>query len=440
MTLFFYSLLCLIYFFLGRLAFKSWLNHLSVYVFFWYLIVFNYELRLLPFYDLQSEAWFVIFVSINLYGIGALLGRFTFSYPFENILEKVSYYEKFSKKKIKIVKIILISTSILGVIIGTYNWYVLIQKYGSLGEVLIKGNLIYRMRVEGKLSEPVPYIFVVSYTALLLGAFYSAYLNRISFWVVLAFLGVLLKETSTFGRAGILLGVFILLFSFGYSNQFFLKGKAISLKVNKKIILIFVIVIFFSIIGAIVVRGTRGTFENFKGASSSLRYSKDNIFFSPSLYFYFSSHIGVFSQYLKNNELHKTNFGENTFLSLYNVLSKFNIVEKPKNYQIGYFIPYWSNTGTYLREIHEDFGDIGLFLIPFLLGLSVSLFLNKFFYTAKFFYLSLAVYLSSLSALSWITIISRTPQWFLSFIFTVFIVSIFIDSSDKVLSKNQNDS
>ena len=34
----------------------------------------------------------------------------------------------------------------------------------------------------------------------------------------------------------------------------------------------------------------------------------------------------------------------------------------------------WTNTGTYLREIHADFGYVGLFTIPFLLGLLTTIF------------------------------------------------------------------
>lgn len=430
MTFVFITILSLIFIASGRLAFRSWFNHISIYVGSWYFIIFNYNLNYFRFYEIQSEAWFIIVATMTIFVLGALMGRFIYG-DFSNEKLEINNAQAFTlnENKLKALKIILILSSLLGLIIAIYNWHVLIQKFGSIKEILLRGNKIYRMRVEGKLPEPIPYLHVISYTAVFLGAFYSAYINKISFWTIIAYAAVVIKEISAFGRAGILLATLIFFFSFFYSNKLFLGDKFFDIKKNYKVAIFFALIFIFAIIGAITVRGVRGTYENFKGASSDIRYSKNNLFLTPSLYFYFSSHIVVFSQYIKYSDEVPLKYGENTFMPIFNLLAKFDFVEKPNVYQKGYYTPYWSNTGTYLREIHEDFGAIGLFLIPFILGFSASYFMERFYATKSLFFLTLTVYFNSLVALSWLVMPSRTPQWFLSFILSLIITKLLFDKN-----------
>ena len=119
------------------------------------------------------------------------------------------------------------------------------------------------------------------------------------------------------------------------------------------------------------------TSESYEGTSNELRQFKDNLIISPSLYLYLSSDVGVLSQYLRSEgtsypEMDYTQFGQNTFLPVYNFLSKFGFIDRVSGYQRGYFIPMWTNTGTYIRELHADFGITGILLGPYLIGLLIT--------------------------------------------------------------------
>jgi hypothetical protein len=72
-------------------------------------------------------------------------------------------------------------------------------------------------------------------------------------------------------------------------------------------------------------------------------------------------------------------------------------------------------TGTYLREIHADFGYTGLFLVPFLMGLITTFYWFRFYEKKKLIDFVILVYMYITVALSFLVIISRTSIWFISF-------------------------
>ena len=106
--------------------------------------------------------------------------------------------------------------------------------------------------------------------------------------------------------------------------------------------------IIFLIVSASFVRLTRNTGEKFSGASKELRQFKNNLILSPSIYLYFSSDIGVLSQYLKT-EGEPTKFGENTFLLVYDFFAKFGLIKKTTGLSKG--VPY-TLVDEY-RDIHK---------------------------------------------------------------------------------------
>ena len=87
-------------------------------------------------------------------------------------------------------------------------------------------------------------------------------------------------------------------------------------------------------------------------------------------------------------------FGENTFAPIYGILARIKVVEPPDWFQRGYNVPMWSNTATYLREIHADFGYIGLALFPYLLGLVTTFFWFKLYQNLSH-YIFIAIKLSN---------------------------------------------
>jgi len=146
------------------------------------------------------------------------------------------------------------------------------------------------------------------------------------------------------------------------------------------------------------------------GASKELRGAKENLIISPSVYLYASSNIGVLTKYLESQG-ENTRFGEHSLHSVYLLLAKFKLVEKPLPFQKGYYIPLWTNNGTYLRELHADFGVVGVFLGPFLLGLLLTWLWFKFYEGKSLIVFALLVHFFLIVGFSFLLMVTRFYYW-----------------------------
>lgn len=411
--------------------YKSFFNPVVIYVIPWSIICFFYELKLIRFVPISTEAWLVILFGYLSFIAGLVLTNVVLGYS-----HKVNTITFFDDKNGKIIYNVILITGILSIIISLLNWKYLINKFGSITNIFLQANRIYQMRVDGELPEAVPYVYLVSYVGVYFSGIYTALTKRVNIIVILPFLGVILKDIANFGRVGILLAVLLFIFTFFLSNKWFTGSKYFNLKENKKIITVFIIVLVLSIFGASLIKSTRGAFEHFKGTNVKLANLSKNFLISPSVYFYFSSHIGVLSKYLEN-PIPNTSFGSNTFLPIYNFLSKFELVEKKSVYQKGYFIPQWSNTGTYLRELHEDFGYVGIFLVPFIIGFLISYLSYRFENNPNLYNLLLLVYLYLIVAFTWLMMITRLAHWLLGLLFNLAAIGILKKLSSRQRAHDQ---
>jgi oligosaccharide repeat unit polymerase len=166
------------------------------------------------------------------------------------------------------------------------------------------------------------------------------------------------------------------------------------------------------IIAASFVRVARGARENYPGISPVLKDLQGSMILTPSVYLYVSSDVGVLSKYL---ELEKENvrFGENSFRIVYEFLAKLTGTEEPFFFQKMYHIPVWTNTGTYIRELHADYGVTGVFLIPYLLGMIITFLWFKFYEKNNLIVMTVLVYLFIIVGFSFLMIITRLNIWFL---------------------------
>jgi FtsH-binding integral membrane protein len=78
-----------------------------------------------------------------------------------------------------------------------------------------------------------------------------------------------------------------------------------------------------------------------------------------------------------------------------------------------YHIPVWTNTGTYIRELHADYGVTGVFLIPYLLGMIITFLWFKFYEKNNLIVMTVLVYLFIIVGFSFLMIITRLNIWFL---------------------------
>lgn len=88
-----------------------------------------------------------------------------------------------------------------------------------------------------------------------------------------------------------------------------------------------------------------------------------------SFYWYIASPLAAFNEFVATFDGHYR-FGEYMFYPFYKWLHRFALVPEP---QVSYYgeivyLPYLTNVYTYLRNIYEDFGIIGVAVVPYALG------------------------------------------------------------------------
>lgn len=386
-----------------------------------------YELRLLPYIDIYPLAWFLIISAFLAFFIGILT-----IVAAKKLFKNDVLFGKKTNAQIplfidngKTVKYALIFFTAIGLFAAIQNWIVLLNMFGSIPGVFLNANIIYKLNTAGGgIKGMVPFIANFGYVAIFFAGIYTAYRGKFSLLTFLPFLGIVLKEVATIGRAGMLLALieFLIVFIlFRHLLNDDLKSRFKFSKNNAIIATIILLVFFISV--ASLVRMVRIADESFTGANRQLSQLEDNLVITPTLYLYLSAHIGVLSKYT-GSDGENTGFAQNTLLPAYNFLDRFNILERPSAYQRGYFIPMWVNTGTYIRELHADFGIWGVILGPYLLGLLLTFFWFKFYQNHSMVYFVLMVYLNIIVGFSFLVMITRTSYWIISL--TLILISVFI--------------
>ncbi len=408
---------------LSKMIFKKWFNPLSLYAIIWGTMVFAYGFRLMPLIDISIEAWFAIVLSYVAFIFGVVI----------IYLARDIYHTDTSKPSIKegdfclfyndgkLLKTIIWIFALLGFFAALQHWYVLLVRYGSFSEIFIHSLRVYHERVDGVSYGEIPYLWLLSYIAIFLSGIYTAYKGKIELVTIISILGIILKELARFTRNGILLGMLEFVIAFILFRYLLSDNGKKSEQNNRKLIIssIFLILLFVS--SASFIKVARNTFDDYKGVSSSLSQYKGGAFISPSVYFYLTSQIAVFSRYLEvGNE--RLLFIQNTLFPFYSFLSKFGVVKRPKDNSIGYFIPTWSNTATYLRDLHSDYGFAGVLLGPFLLGLLVSFYWFKVFSENDLISFVILSFLMIVIGMSFFVILIRSITWWFSLLSTIAII------------------
>lgn len=415
-------------FLLGKYIFKKRFNHISLFAFIWAGMIILFELRLLPYKELVPATWLFIVTTF----LSLILGTLTYLSIKKLSIDNESKTSKLQFNKIfqddgKVVRYSLFLFSFISIAGAVQHWLVLIDMFGSIPKVFLNALTIYRMNTEaGGIKGQVPFVSNFGYVAVFWGAVYTAYKGRFTFLSILPFIGIIIKETSTIGRAGILLGLFEFIFVFLLFRHCLTindKEKYRFSKVNAIISITFLLALL--IIAASVVKISRVSFEQYQGASRTLKQLEGNIILSPSVYLYFSAHLGVLNEYVKRQD-EETLFAQNSLLPLYNFLDRLDVIKRPNQYQKGYFIPMWVNTGTFIRELFADFNVFGLLLFPYLLGLIMTYLWFKLIKEGSLYVLVVLSYLYIIIGFSFLVMITRTSYWSISL--TLNLLSILVIS------------
>ena len=414
---------------LGRLLFRKWINHLTSYSVIMGGLTFLYELKLLPYTKIIPLAWFFFAGSF----LAFLLGIVTVLIARDLFVQNQLFTIK-SKIKLdifadqgKTLRNSVIFFSVVALFVAVQRWFVLIHMFGSIPAVIINASLVYRLNHE-EVKEFIPILPAFVYVAVFLSAIYTAYKCKFTFLSFFPFIAIVLKELTYFGRAELLLTLIEFLFAFFLFRHLLNEDSEQKFKFSKTNAVIASTVLFiFLIVSASFIRVSRGKYENFSGASKGLNQLKGNFIISPSIYLYLSSDAGVFSKYLQAGG-EDVKIGENTFFIGYVFLSYLGIMDRPEFFSKGYYIPMWTNTGTYLRELHADFGVTGVLLGPFLIGLIITWLWFRFYEKKSLIVFAFLVYFYLIIGFSFLTLVTKLNQWY----FSLFIAAVCLPLIEKI--------
>lgn len=398
---------------------KRWLNHLTAYSFFWTTSLALYAIRLIHYYEISSEAWFYIGISWFMLYLGTFVviwaGRGTHnSVDSSETLERPA--PRFSRN-LKFLSKSIIVLSVLSLVTIVYQFLLVIRAFGSIGAALLQANMLYGLRLSGEVGG-IPYLGSLPLAACCLAGIYTALRKKITFLSILPFILVGLHGIVVMGRWNILISGYLFLAALFYTpHERFIKRNTI---------------IAFTAI-AVLVLGTFMFISSSRGLKINLRYEsqdmesvRSTIMFLPSFYFYYSAPPVAFSEYLYVGE-EKVYPGSYTFKSVYNILSKFDLAEPLPPFNPFIKTPEAINAGTYLREIHADFGPIGVIIFPYVLGIVLTILSLKLNYRPTATLIVLFAHFFVIVCHSWSVNTTKHGQWAVSIVISL-LIALKLDS------------
>lgn len=318
-----------------------------------------FELGWIDYTPLTGEAWMMIGYAWIAFAAGSallILARRAVGVSTE--LQTIGENDIHLEIRFLVVTIwILCAIALIGVL---QHWSIVLKRYGSLAGVLLHGGEIYHLRTSGKLTGGIPYADSLALTASCLAGRYCGRLGRIKFFALLPLGIVLLDEVAAAARAKLLTAGLLFLSAYFLSRAPSARKTVGTVRRFLPLMAVLVVLSF----GVEFVRGFREGAASYYGMSKKF---EEYPFIPPSIYLYVSGHPGVFSAYLKADAEHPFP-GSLTLAPLYRIFVRLGLADPVPLYQRFYNIPISVNTGTYLREIHAEYGIVGVLLIPYLLG------------------------------------------------------------------------
>ncbi|MHB1050444.1 MAG: O-antigen polymerase [Bacteroidota bacterium] len=425
----------------GKMTYRTWFNPIGFYSVIWGFVLGMFELKYIHYYSLQVETWVIIISSWLLYVIGAV--TISLVYPPVRIVKNLprKSVNPILDIDVRYLKNIIWVLNLVSLTAALYNLSLMAKLSGGLLNAFIIGNLVYSYRVAEGIPGAIPYVASLVFTAATLSGAYTAKVQKITFVGVLPVITIIIIDFTVMGRADILIVGFLFSAAYFATPSPERRVKKSIMDVRK----IFMVLILVSVIvgGAELIRSTRNVKEGLRGTTGSLKKLSSGSIITPTIYLYFSSSIGVLNQYLLHDR-ENTVIGGHMFMTPYRLMAHLGADIKVDVYQEWYRTPTVVNTGTYLRELHGDFGVAGLIVGPYVLGMTISFFWIRFRRKGSFVDLSITAFLFGIVGLSFIVIATRLGGYFF-FPFVGVIVSIILNRKAKydaqlfVQQKNDTD-
>jgi len=323
----------------------------------------------------------------------------------------------------KLQKVLWIFNIVL-ILHAMYEVYNVVRLLG--GDVLnffALANKLYDVRVKEGIPGSIPYFGQLVFFVAVLAGVYTSLVGRLRIVAFIPFLISVLTSLIQVVRALAL--IVAILFICAY----FLNRRRVSYSSNsrfaqsvKRFWAVFFLLALL-LVTIEVVRNTRGIYERFSGQSRALKVMQKSgtSFISPSVIMYLSVHSGVFDQYLKEDVEHVV-FGRYSLAPLWRVVSKFGFDTYVGFYQSWfYYTPVSANTGTYLRELHADYGPGGIIVVPYILGILCSFYWYRVHEKNMLTDITVLSLLYSVVAMSWFVMITQLGGWVLSLVIGIFV-------------------
>lgn len=398
--------------FTGRLLFGRWFNHLSLYSFIWGTGLALYEMRLIDYSLMTEEVWMVLGYAWLAFSIGAATLVFArIAIGVNDQPHQATTPSSNSERRAFTIALMLLSA--IALISTLRRWAILIDMFGDIPSVLLNGYRIYRLRIDGKLPGVIPYLNSFALAAVCLGGIYSARVGKIKFITLLPLFIIVLDDIAQAGRAKMLMSAILLSSAYFLAKLAPARGETFSMSKMMKKTLAAALLVGVLLVTADFVRSYRGSEERFYGTSKELRQFEGTAILTPSIYLYLSSHPGVFNAYWQADSEHPFP-GSNTFAPIFRILARLNLAESVPHFSKFYNMPIYSNTGTYLRELHADFGIAGILIAPYLIGFLCSLVWFRVKQSAKLTATALLAHLYLIVAFSYLYQITRVGEWTVS--------------------------
>lgn len=358
--------------YLGYVCFKRWFNPFSIYSAIWGFCLCNYELRLIQYYPISKIAWtYIGFAWVSIF-FGSITGLLLSS------RKNSSSTPELQVDLTRLRKVIL-GLSVLGGVGFIGQLVAITRQFGNpLIALILNSNDVYGARISGELSG-LSYIGDCSYAACALAGIYTAKVSKITHVTIIPIVLVTLQLIALAGRTGLGIAAILFVTSFAYtprSSRFQLS------KVHKIIATASIAALLLG--GFFFVSFSRHLNVDFPGITPAMEEISDYIPPFPSLYSNFSATPVAFSAYLSNPQDDGDHFwGMYTFAPVWRFLSHLGFRTGVAPYEESYYTPVPMNTGTYLKNVHSDFGFAGILIFPYLLGAAVTLLIMRASATPK---------------------------------------------------------
>jgi oligosaccharide repeat unit polymerase len=209
-----------------------------------------------------------------------------------------------------------------------------------------------------------------------------------------------------------------ILFACGYiiseKKKTTLLEKVGTYRLRRVITAILALILF--VVGLEFVRSNRGIVEGYGTTATKLTKLKDVSFITPSVLFYVSGHYGVLNQYFKTQN-EKVVVGAYSLAPFWRLISKLGFPVNIKPFQPFYNTPFQGNNGTYLRELHADYGLAGIVAGPYFLGAIASWFWFRARQSQKILDLMILGHILFVVAMSIFLFATQWGSWLVSLLF-----------------------